>query len=432
MKTLLTVAFRNLTRNRKRTAITLAALVMGVGIMVFLRGFIDGQQQMMKDNIAAGRLGGVQVHKRGYLANILSTPISMSFQDTPELRAKILSVKGVVAVAPRIEFGAMLSMPDKKPPPEDGTALDEKDFGATSFFMATAIDPEVENKVTWRRVQWLSEGAMIPSVDSTEVVLNNEFARGIEAKVQPQGSPLPPIEQQAALLAPDRDGALNGANVVVGGVYGLGSPGDKRTGLVPLKTAQQLLRMEGEVTEYALRVEPLSEATRVRAELQALLGDGYEVHTWDEVFPFMREMMGTQDFIFGIVARIFLLVVLLGIVNAMLMSVLERVREIGTMLAVGMKRRQIVGLFLLEGMVLGFIGGVLGLMFGVAVTVWAGHVGIELPAPGATVSAILRPTITAGYLVEALVQAVLGATIAALWPAFRASALRPVEALQAV
>src|SRR6185436_2953006 len=117
---------------------------------------------------------------------------------------------------------------------------------------------------------------------------------------------------------PDRDGSLNGVNVVVGGTYGLGSPGDKRVGLVPLATAQQLLRMEGEVTEYAVRVEPLSDATRVRQELQTLLGNEYEVHTWDEVFPFMKELMGTQDFIFGIVARIFLLVVLLGIVNAML------------------------------------------------------------------------------------------------------------------
>lgn len=432
MTTLMTVAFRNLTRNRKRTAITLAALVMGVGIMVFLRGFVDGQQQMMKDNIAGGRLGGVQVHKKGYLANILSTPISLSFPDTPELRAKIMAVKGVVAVAPRIEFGAMLSMPDKKPAPEDGTSLDEKDFGATSFFMATAIDPQTEGKVTWRRLQWMKEGEMIPAADAAEVVLNNEFAAGLEAKVHAKGTPLPDIQQQAALLAPDRDGALNGANVVLGGVYGMGSPGDKRVGLVPLKTAQQLLRMEGEITEYAIRVEPLSEATRVRAELQQALGDGYEVHTWDEIFPFMKELMGTQDFIFGIVTRIFLLVVLLGIVNAMLMSVLERVREIGTMLAVGMKRRQIVSLFLLEGMALGFIGGVIGLAFGAAVTAWAGHVGIELPAPGATVSAMLRPTITARYLIEALVQAVLGATIAALWPAFRASALRPVEALQSV
>jgi putative ABC transport system permease protein len=127
-----------------------------------------------------------------------------------------------------------------------------------------------------------------------------------------------------------------------------------------------------------------------------------------------------------------LLVVLLGIVNAMLMSVLERVREIGTMLAVGMRRRQIVGLFLLEGLVLGFLGGVIGLALGAAVTMYFGHVGIDLPAPGATVSTLLRPVVTGRYLVEALVQAVVGAGVAALWPAFRASALRPVEALQSV
>lgn len=430
MKTLLLIAFRNLQRNRKRTAITLAALVLGVGLMVFIRGFINGQQQMMKNNIIAGRIGAVQVHKKGYLANVLASPLTLAFADTPELRARVQSVKGVEAVAPRIEFGAMISMPDKRPPPADGSALAEEDFGATSFFMATAIDPEVEPKVTWRRAEWMREGRYPVDRSSTEVVLNNEFAAGLEAKVHPAGQPLPAVEQQAALLAADRDGALNGVNVVLGGVFAMGAPGDKRVGLVPLATAQQLLRMEGEVTEYALKVEPIERATEVREALQAVLGPEFEVHTWEEIFPFIKEMLGTSDFIFGIVARIFLLVVLLGIVNAMLMSVLERVREIGTMLAVGMRRRQIVQLFLLEGVVLGTLGGVLGVVAGAAVTLYLGHVGIDLPAPGATVSTLLRPTLTLRFLVEAQLQAVAGTAIAALWPALRASALRPVEALQ--
>lgn len=430
MATLLKIAYRNLTRNRRRTAITLAALVFGVGVMVFLRGFITGNQRMMQDNFIAGRFGAVQVHKKGYFANVLSTPISLSFKDTPELRAKIASVQNVTAVSPRIEFGAMLSMPDKKPPPEDGSSLKEEDLGATSFFMATAIEPEVESKVTWRRVQWMREGAMVASPSALEVVLNDEFANGIEARVHPRGAPLPPIEQQAALLAPDKDGSLNGVNVVMSGAFSMGAPGDKRVGLVPLATAQQLLRMEGEVTEYALKVEPLGAAPRVAADLKALLGPEFEVHTWEELFPFVKEMMGTSDFIFGIVARIFLVVVLLGIVNAMLMSVLERVREIGTMLAVGMRRRQIVRLFLLEGVVLGLLGGLAGLLLGTAVTLYFGQVGIELAAPGATVVSILRPVLSARDLAEALVQAVVGSALAALWPAFRASALRPVEALQ--
>src|SRR5438445_1676940 len=107
------LAARNLSRNRRRTAISLVALVVGVGAMVSLRGFINGQQRSIIDNVVNGQLGSVQVHRAGYLANVLGSPLDLDLADTPALREKIAAVRGVVAVAPRISFGAMLSTPDK-------------------------------------------------------------------------------------------------------------------------------------------------------------------------------------------------------------------------------------------------------------------------------------------------------------------------------
>jgi len=112
------------------------------------------------------------------------------------------------------------------------------------------------------------------------------------------------------------------------------------------------------------------------------------------------------------------------------MSVLERTREIGTMLAVGMRRRQIVSLFLAEGLVIGLIGGFLGIGLGFAIVTWFHHAGIPLPAPGATVPSIIRPFVSTRFLVSAVIGTPLGAALATLWPAWRASRLRPVEALQ--
>ena len=114
----------------------------------------------------------------------------------------------------------------------------------------------------------------------------------------------------------------------------------------------------------------------------------------------------------------------------MLMSVLERTREIGTMLAVGMRRRQIVGLFLAEGFVIGLIGGALGLIVGLLAVAWFHHAGIPLPAPGASVPSIIRPFVGTRFLVSAIIGTPVGAALATLWPAWRASRLRPVEALQ--
>src|SRR5689334_17090978 len=138
---LLKLAVRNLRRNRRRTAITLVAMVVGLTGMVALRGFINGQQDVMVENIIQGRLGGVQVHKKGYVKNVLTSPLQLDMVDTPELRSKLADTPHVTAVAPRIEFGAMLTTPDKKPPPEDGSELPEADQGKTSFFIATAIEP---------------------------------------------------------------------------------------------------------------------------------------------------------------------------------------------------------------------------------------------------------------------------------------------------
>ncbi|MFL5349257.1 MAG: ABC transporter permease [Hyalangium sp.] len=418
--TLLALATRNLLRNRRRTAIALAALVVGVGAMVVLRGLVNGQQQVILENVVQGQLGAVQVHREGYLANVQGSPLTLDMEDSEALRQRIAAVPGVLGVSPRLAFGGMLSMPEP-----EGAADSEP---RTTFLQVIAFDPALEPRVTPKRMAWMGEGAFLSGAGAPELMLNADLARSLGARVMDGKSP-PPPEQWPALLAADRDGALNGEGVRISGTLVSASPGDRRVGYLPLATAQRVLRMEGRVTEYAVSVEPLEHANRVRDALRASLGPGYEVHTWEEVFPFVAQILGQQDFLFGILSTVFLLAVLLGIVNVMLMSVLERVREIGTMLAVGMRRRSIIALFLLVGWVLGLAGGVLGAMVGGAVTWWLHQRGILLPSPGANADSIIRPFVPLTYVARAVVTAAVGAGLAALWPAWRASRLRPVEAL---
>jgi putative ABC transport system permease protein len=419
--TLLALATRNLLRNRRRTAIALAALVVGVGGMVVLRGLVNGQQRIILENIVQGQLGAVQVHHEGYLALVQGSPLSLDLEDSEALRQRMASVRGVVGVSPRLTFGGMLSMPEL-----EGT--EDSEEPQTAFLQVLAFDPALEPRVTPKRMAWVGEGAFLSEVGAPELMLNADLASSLGARVMDGRAP-PPPEQWPALLAADREGALNGEGVRLSGTLVSASPGDRRVGYLPLATAQRVLRMEGRVTEYAVAVEPLEDARRVRDELRASLGPGYEVHTWEEVLPFIAQLMGQQDFLFGLLSTVFLVAVLLGIINVMLMSVLERVREIGTMLAVGMRRRSIIVLFLLEGGVLGLVGGVLGALVGGAVTFWLHQRGILLPSPGASVDSIIRPFVTLTYLGRSVVMAAVGAALAALWPAWRASRLRPVEAL---
>lgn len=414
---LVTLAWRNLTRNRRRTAISLAALLVGVGAMVAMRGFVNGQQRMMLQNLVDGQTGAVQVHRKGYLANVQGSPLQLDLLDSPGLRARLAGVKGVKAVAGRIQFGAMLSAPD----------VGER-AGRTGFLQVTGYEPALEQQVTPQRREWLAQGRMPQAPDAPELVLNADYARSLDVHVVDPAHP-PPEEAWPALLGGDREGALNGEAVKVAATLASAMPGDRRVAMLPLATAQRLLRMEGRVTEYALAVDRLEDAPRVRDALQRELGPDYEVHTWDQVMPFIAQLVGHSDQIFSIMTGIFLVVVLLGIVNVMLMNVLERVREVGTLLAVGTRRRQIVALFLTEGALLGLIGGTLGALVGGAVVAWLHARGLALPAPGASVDSILRPFVPPLYLVRAVGIATAGATLAALWPAWRASRLRPVEAL---
>ncbi len=422
---LFTLAARNLTRNRRRTAISLVALVVGVMVIVALRGYINGQQRVTREGVVEGNLGAVVVHKKGYQANVQSSPLTLDMADSPELRQRIASVEGVKALTARIAFGAMLSMPDAT---GQEAMDDEAAAGKTAFLYMTAFDPALEVKVTPRRLDWLGKGAFLSAADAPELMLNADMAQSLNAQVVDPQAP-PPEAQWPALLSSDRDGALNGEGVKLSGTQVSATPGDRRMGYLPLATAQRLLRMEGRVTEYALALHEVDDAPRVRDALQAMLGAEYEVHTWDEVHPTVAELLKQEDALFGIITTIFLVVVLLGIVNVMLMNVLERVREIGTMMAVGTRRRTIVSLFLMEGAALGLIGGILGALVGWGLTLWLHNKGIRLAAPGASVESVIRPVIPIAYLFRAVLMATLGAALAALWPAYRASRLRPVEAL---
>ncbi len=247
---LVELGLRNLTRNRRRTAISLAALTLCIGAMVTFRGFINGQQRVMLENFVHGQLGAVQIHHRGYLANVQGSPLPARLRGHARSCARRCSRSpGVRALSPRIVFGAMLSTPDVGDEP-----------GKSTFLLATAIDPALELQVAPKRKDWIGEGAFLSSAARERGGAERRLREGDGGAGLPREQAAPAREPWPALLAGDRDGSLNGANVFVSGTQVSAAPGDKKVGLVPLKTAQDVLRMEGRVTEYAIAVDDLAHA----------------------------------------------------------------------------------------------------------------------------------------------------------------------------
>lgn len=403
MNALVSMAFRNVLRNRRRTLITLAALTVGVTAVGTIRGILNGLQETIVNSTIESALGSLQIHRTGYLANVLSTPLSLDFEWNDALIDKVKSVKGVTAVAPRIQFAGSLT-------------IDAEETPEALFFAASAVDPQLEPAVTPRRKQLFTEGT---TFDDEHVVLGDSLAAAFGAK---PGT-------KVILLAPDRDGSLNGELAQVGGAMRAIMPGEMKIAVVPLSLAQKLLRMEGRVTEVAVAVDDLSQLERITRELKTVLGPQFEVHGWSDLAPERQTIMKLQTAVTSIISFVFLMLMLLGVANTMMMSVLERTREVGTMMAVGLTRGSVMGLFLLEALVMGALGSAAGLSVTALLVFALSRNGLHVTPPNATMPLDVFPFITLPYTVFTLLAAILGSVLFALYPAWRASRLRPVQAL---
>lgn len=428
MSPLFSMSFRNLTRNRRRTLLALGAVVVGLCALTLLRGFVNAVRQAQLAATLYGTTGMLQIHHKGYVKNVLSNPLDLAFEDSLQLRKTILSTAHVLALSPRLQFSGSLSATEPLSSNPQELANSEP---KTTFLSANAVDPELDRKVMPQLYEWVIAGQVFTNASDSAFVVHRDIAGplGIDDISQNLAQPK---EQWPVLLAPDKEGALSGDALQISGLLGSAVPTDKRLALAPLKTIQRLLKMENQITEYVVRLDDVVHAEIVQTELTSRLGDKFEVSRWDELAPFIKDLLSNVDKIFGYITAVFLLVIMLGIVNSMFMNVMERVREIGTMMALGIRRGYILSLFVLEGAFLGALGALLGLSVGVLIVFVASRIGIRIPAPGSTIKFVLHPFVTQKFLFDSFVFTTCGAAFVSLWPAFRASRLRPVEALSAV
>lgn len=404
---LLRISSRNVLRNRRRSRITFLAVFFSVGVMISIKGFFNGMQASIREATVLGQTGSLQIHRKGFLKSANALSLSLDVPADEGFLSRIRAVPGVKAATARIVFSGMANA---------------NDISGVALF--AAIDPSRELAVCPLRMEMVSAGKSLSESGPTAGILTPELAKSLGLK----------LGRSAAILTHDPDGVMSALDFEFVGVYG--QPGfplrDKKFGFVPLALAQTLLRMEGRATEIAVAIENLDDAERMRPLLAAAVGPEYEVATWHDVASFIDDVVEGQNFVLGLISGIFLGIALLGIVNTMLMSVQERTREIGTMMSIGVRRYQILSLFLLEAALLGLAGGILGAAVGSGLVAYVGLKGILLHIPGMLAPLHIYPRVDLGYVLFVLFLSAGGAALAALWPAVRASRLRPVQALSAV
>ena len=400
---MLRTSFRSLLRNRRRSIASALAIGFGCIAILLSTGFVEWIYQAIREAAIQSGLGHVQIARRGYWAAGAADPSKFLVHPVPPAIATLGDDPRVKAIAPRLQF--------------NGLAV----FGETSLpFLALGIDPVVEEKVSG--VLRIVDGEKLSRADAAEVLLGTGLATALGVK---KGDTL-------VLIVSTPAGGVNAAEVVVRGTFTAEVKAIDDTALrAPISLARSLTRLNG-THMWAVALKNTLMTDEFAADTaRTLAGSGLDYRPWHALADFYnktRELFQSQmNFVVLIIGAI----VVLLISNLMIMNVLERTGEIGTMLALGTPRREVLRGFLVEGFILGVGASGLGIAIGITLAVVISSVGIPMPPPpGRQVGYSGEILVTAGGVALAFTVGVLAATIASVYPAWKASKLQIVDALR--
>jgi putative ABC transport system permease protein len=401
--TFLRIAFRNVFRNTRRTALTVLVISFGAAALILSGGFFAYNFDGLRETTIRNGLGHLQIATERYLDQGEERPLQHGIANAPELQRWLESQEHVRATTGQIDFVGLVSNGEK-----------------SEAFLGSGVDPERESAMGFSLN--LKEGE--PLAAEGEALLGVGLAAAL--KVRP-GDVL-------TLMGTTSDGALNGVDVRVAGLYATGvKEFDARALKVALPTAQRLLDTD-RVTKVIVKLDATRNTEAVRKSLVAAglgpQGAGLRVRSWRDLASFYKQVVLLYNAIFMFLGLIIFILVVLSSSNTMMMSVFERVREIGTLMAFGTRRRQVLAIFVLEGAVLGVLGGLCGLAISYGLIQAINNAGLTMPPPpsfstGFPLLIKLVPGLFAGVFV--LIVAVL--TASAVLPAWRGARLRIVDAL---
>lgn len=416
MLKIMKLAIRNLLRYKRRSLLTGLLIAVGVVSVVVFVGLSDSFKGAVVGQITDSVFSHLQVHRKGFMASIDNLPLDRMIQPAAyrNLEGILKKTPGVEGFSPRIKFGAMLS-----------------DYAETTNIRLNGIYPEKEDIAAPLLKTRIKNNEMdtIP-LKKGQMLLPEVLAIGMGLKTG----------DTVVLVANNKDGSVNGMTFEVSGIVeSLMGPGG-RDGYLHIEDAATLLRMEGmEISEVAIRVadfDRLEETEGVlRNTLEPIVNQqgkpAFELHTWSELSPFYNVVRMIDLMTLGIKV-ILIAVVLISVLNVMMMSVYERVREVGTLAAMGTSPGRIMGLFVAEGFSLGLASSIAGAALGLLVLLVLNITGVDVAFGTRNQIFSISPQIAPWEVVSACVIVLMVSVLASLQPAAKAAKLEPVEALRHV
>jgi len=399
-------------RYKRRTLLTASLVTIGVvSVLVFIS--VSGSfKNMMIGQITDSFLGHIQIHKKGYVASIDSLPLTLNLSPNAlqKVEKAINQTPDIEAYAKRIKFGGMFS-----------------NFVETTNVRLNGVYPEDEARTVPLLLSRIREGEK--TIRTGEILVPELLAKGMKVKVG----------DTVVVIATNRDGSVNGKQFQVGGILESATGPGGRDGYIHIDDAAEILRMDTmEISEIAIRLKNFDKLHEVFDRLKGQLSNelnkqgkpAFEVHMWEKLSPFynIARMIDIMTFF---VKLMLIAIVLISIMNVMVMAVYERVREIGTIAAIGTLPGKIVAMFLIEGFSLGLFGAVVGDILGVAVISILGMAKLTFNF-GRQKGLLLSPDINPQDILVISIIVITISVMASLQPAYKASRMNPIDALRHV
>ncbi len=398
---MLKMAFRNVFRNRRRSLLTAMSLAVAAFVVVASKSYIDGALNALMNAYARLQYGHVLIATDEFFQRRIFMPVD-TYIDSPEDVMKSIPAKKISRAVETIKFGGMVSLGDTTLP---------------AFVMALKPDD----------AQWLlgvNDKLLSGSPDLSQgVVLGKELAGALG--VAPGDTLI--------MLAKTSEDGLGGAKLPVAGVIRFGfSRYDRRFMLMELSHAQKLLRMGDGVTEIMVFLKRPGEADKFACQLR--LPEGIDAKS-------MMELLGSVAAVLRFSAAFYMLFYVMlvalaafAVVNTMTVAVFERMREIGTLKALGMTDDEIFQLFTVEGLIVGLAGGVAGAVLGYGLAAAVGRYGINYGSMLKNISLpfpyVIYPELSIWTLVFTAILVLLLSGLASAIPSWTARKLTPAEALR--
>src|SRR3989338_759253 len=405
----LRLAWRNLWRHPRRTWLTAAAIAFSAMLLVFMITLQLGAYDMVLDNSLRIFTGQMQIQRAGYLDK---PQMRTTIPDARRLAQELRRATGLAAVAARAQGFALAA---------SGT----RSYGVPVI----GVEPEHEWRVS-TLPHVIKSGRYLAAVDAREVVLGAALARNLKIRVG----------DELTLLGAGKDGSTAATVLPVVGLFESGNLDlDRQLVQLPLVTFQDVFSMDGDAHVIVISGDSLDDMGRALTLVGAHMpaGPNLVLLGWERLIPGLKQLI-QADMVQNWFMYISLIVVVtFSILNTFLMSVLERTREFGLMLALGARPLRIGGLVLLESTLLALMGLAIGIALGVCIALYFYFTGFSFPGmkeihaqfglPGVITPKISLLTLTLG---PAVIFAFTAA--ASLYPALRIRRLAPVDAMRTV